>query len=547
MVEISQEARDIMRTNSMSYGGKRGGRNAVPVDMQSAQVTPPSGFFGRMRQTLDIWMGPGQPLPIAAPDGTPPRAWDYPLFYNYSVQPDAAKAREAGVTMYQLKMLAQQTHVALAKEKAKNKQRKKSWIFGLEKQPNERPHEAMKRATKDPRIKIVSDFFRLPDGENELPEWLGMNLENILTVGVTSIVPWRTKGGAPYRLEVYDPATIVPKIDSGGRRPIGIDPATGEKAVAFQQYIKGVPYQNFSDDDMLWYGPNPEPGKTYPVGPTEKLLVYTNTALRKDLQRLLQYTDGNIPTGFIPMPAGWTPKQIEDWYKNFNLFVVSIPENYAKMVPIPFAGAGARPIFPQLEAMKDSWDEPWTRIAFSYFDVPVSTLVKEMTKANASGNRSQADEEGEQYYEKVCGRLINRCIVKFFGWTDIIARTQAEIETSLDTQSQIDDRRVQRGLDQPNELRERDGLEPLQALLGKEGYYDGQGNFVTFDTALAVDAGAGASAEDSEVTGEAAETPEDEAQESAVEAVEAGKVAKASKKNSQRSASRTSTPNAHGY
>lgn len=536
MVEISQEARDIMRANAMSYGGKRGGRNAVPVDMQAAQMMAiqNTGFFSRVRQTLDIWMGPGRPLPIAAPPGTPDRAWDYPLFFNYSVQPDAAKGREAGVTMYQLKMLAQQTHVSLAKEKAKNKQRKKDWIFGVEKQPGERPHEAQKRGMEDPRLKAISEFFRLPDGENELPEWLGLNLESIFTLGVTSIVPWRTVGGDVYRLEVYDPATIVPKLDSGGRRPIGIDPETGQKAVAFQQYIKGVPFKNFTDDDMLWYGPNPETGKVYPVGATEKLLLYINIALRKDAQRLARYTDGNIPAGFMPMPINWTPKQIRDWYDDFNLFVVNLPENYAKMVPIPYAGAGARPIFPQLDALKDEWEEPFARLAFSFFDVPVSTLVKEMTRANAQGNRNQADEEGEQYYEKVCARIIRRCIAKFWGWTDITVRTSADIETDLEKQSEIDSARVKLGLSQPNEIRERDGLDPIAALVGKEVYIDGQGNYVEFNSAL--NAADEVASPIGELVDEGADATDD-----------TQKVAKAKKKLPSRSANHISTRSAHPY
>lgn len=535
MVEISDQARAIMRENAQA-GGRRG-QNAIPVDMR----TQSQGFMSRVRETLNVWMGPGRALTPVAPEGTPARSWDYPIFYNYSIQPDQAKAIDSGVSMYQLKMLSNQTHVALARGKARRKQQKKRWSFGLVKQPGERAHETLKRAANDPRIKVISDFFQMPDGENELPEWLGLNLENIFTLGVTSIVPWRTKSGEPFRLEVYDPATIVPKIDASGRRPMGIDPETGKPAVAFQQYIKGVPSFDFSDENMLWYGPNPVAGKVFPVGPTEALMLYINIAYRRDAQRIAHFTDGNIAAGFLPMPAGWTPQQIEQWYKQFNIFLVNLPQNLAKLVPVPYAGAGGAPVFPQLDALKDGWEETWLRLVFAFFDVPVSTLVKEMTKANASGNQHQADEEGEQYYEDVCRRLITRCIAKWWGWTDITCRTEAEVETDLSKQAEIDVSRVSKGLDQVNEIRDRDGKDPIRALIGVEGYFNSSGDFTPFDVALSnpdVE-------EDDREDADPDATPVDVT----VETDDGTKkVAKASKKNStSHSASRTYTRSAQEY
>src|SRR5258708_1005231 len=230
--DTSAESRSIMRQITR-VGGRRGGgngQNAIPVENLMAQSPQRPGLIRRVLgalNPLDVWMGPGQPLPVSAPPDTPDRVFDYDLFYNYSYQPDAAKGRESGVTMIQLKMLAKQTHVALAKNRAKNKQKKKKWQFGLERLPGEKISEAQKRSMHDKRVKEVSDFFRMPDGQNELPEWLGLNLENILTCGVTSIVPWRKVNGQPFRLEVYDPATIVPKLDAGGRTPMGFEPETG--------------------------------------------------------------------------------------------------------------------------------------------------------------------------------------------------------------------------------------------------------------------------------------------------------------------------------
>jgi hypothetical protein len=484
MAEITDEARAIMRENASI--SRRGGPSRTPIDMQAADQQPRGGMLSRVGQVIrDVWMGPGQTIHPTAPPDTPNRSWDYPLLWNYSAQPDAAKARESGVSMLQLRMLSAQTHIALAQTRVENQQKKKEWTFAVSPKPGETAHSAHRRGQDDPRITEVAQLFRKPDGENGLAEWLGMSLHNILTLGVTSIVPWWKNSGQPFRLEVYDPVTIKPVLDEGGRRPIGIDPATGLPRPAFQQYIKGVVFKDFDDANMLWYGPNPVAGRAYPVGPTEKLLLYINIALRKDIQRLSTYTDGNIPAGLIPLPTAWTPGQIEDWYNKFNLFVVNLPENMSKMVPIPYAGAGAQPIFPALEAVKDGWEDSWQRVVNGFFGLSTSAVLKEQTFATAQSQRQQATEEGEQYWESVTRRILNECIEKYCGYSDIVAKTQAEAEMDLARQAEIDSKRVSIGLDQPNELRDRDGKEPFPELMGVNVYRNTAGEYVSFAAALA--------------------------------------------------------------
>jgi hypothetical protein len=483
MAEITDEARAIMRENASI--SRRGGPSRTPIDMQAADQQPRGGMLSRVGQVIrDVWMGPGRTIHPTAPPDTPNRSWDYPLLWNYSAQPDAAKARESGVSMLQLRMLSAQTHIALAQTRVENQQKKKEWTFAVSPMPGETAHSAHRRGQDDPRIAEVAQLFRKPDGENGLAEWLGMSLHNILTLGVTSIVPWWKNSGQPFRLEVYDPVTIKPVLDEGGRRPMGVDPATGLPRSAFQQYIKGVVFKDFDDANMLWYGPNPVAGRAYPVGPTEKLLLYINIALRKDIQRLSTYTDGNIPAGLLPLPTSWTPDQISDWYNKFNLFIVNLPENMAKLVPIPYAGAGAQPIFPALDAVKDGWEDGWQRIVNGFFGLPTGAVLKEQTHATAQSQRDQATEEGEQYWESVSRRILNECIEKYCGYSDIIAQTQAEAEMDLARQADIDTKRVSIGLDQVNELRNRDGKEPYPELIGVNAYRNTAGEYVSFAAAL---------------------------------------------------------------
>jgi hypothetical protein len=404
----------------------------------------------------DTWMGPGQPPASSVPEGTPSRGWDYPAYWNVFNDPRGAKARESGgIGFAELREMAKQTHVRAAITTVIDKQKKKEWAFTVRPLPGERPGDAEKRATTDPRIAEIVNFFEQPDGEQE-----------ILEIDAGVVYNWPAANGRPFALEVWDGGTIMRLIDESGRTP-------RFPQEAYQQWLMGVPGDKFTTQQLMYSMRQPRAGKVMGCSPVQDLLLFINIAMRKDMTRLAAYTDGNMPAGLLPMPGDWKSKEMQDWFSGFNAFMQGNLQNFVKLVPIP-GGTGA-PVFPQLDLLKqDVWEESWIRLVCFMFHIPVSSLVKELTRANGEANRDQADEEGEQVYTDFIRRRLNWIIRNWFGYTDIVARPKAEIDVDAKEQAEIDDLKVKNGTMQVDEIRERDGMTPFNlppGVVGADGSY----------------------------------------------------------------------------
>jgi hypothetical protein len=428
-----------------------------PRSIASAIRKPLDAFMNLFRASSpdgDVWMGPGNPTPSSIPEGTPPRIWDYPTFWNTLKAPAGAKASETdGLSFGDLRALAKQTHVRAAINTVIDKQKKKEWAFTVKPIPGESPAKTQQRAETDTRVAEISAFFESPDGETDFAEWLGMFLEDVLGIDAGVVHCWRKINGKPYSLEVFDGSTIMPLLDESGRRPRFPE-------AAYQQWIKGVPGDLFTTQELMYSIRNPRSGRAFGSSPVQDLLLYINVQLRKDLTRLAHYTDGNIPAGLLPMPPTWNPQQIEAWYAAFNAFLTGLPQNLVKLLPIP--GGSGTPVFPQLEVMKDAeQDDLWIRLVCFFFGIPVSSLVKEVTKANGESNRNQADEEGEQVITDFVRRRLNWIVKNWFGYDDIVARPKSELDVDAKRQADIDDVKLKNGSEQLDEIRKRDGKEPF--------------------------------------------------------------------------------------
>ena len=421
------------------------------------------------------WMGPGEPQRSIVPEGTEPRAWQYPALWNTYTDPGSAKTRESGgISFGDLRALANQVHVRAAIETVKNAQCKKEWIFTVKPTPGERSTDATLRAAQEPRVLEVTEFFECPDGEHDMAEWLRLLLENMLVIDAATLYNVQTNAGKPYELEVFDGTTIFPLLAEDGRTPRPPEPA-------YQQWLYGMPGEKFTRDEMMYSPRNPMPGRALGFAPVEQLCLHINIALRKDLQRLMSYTDGNVPAGLLPMPEQWTPRDIETWWTSFTLFVKGLPENLVKLIPIP--GGTGTPVFPSLETNKDQWEESWIRLVCFAFDISVSSLVREMNRATAETARDSVEQDGAAAYTDWIRRRLNWIIRNWFGYADIVAKPKQEMDVEAETQARIDDLKLAKGTIQVNEVRERDGLMPLKELDGRNGYF-GPTGWTPFDSAI---------------------------------------------------------------
>lgn len=421
------------------------------------------------------WNGPSTAPASVIPQEQPVRGWAYPVFWNASGDARSSKARETfGVSFPEFAELSKQVHVRAAIETVKNTQCKRQWVFQLLPKPGELATAAAMRGATDPRLAQVAEFFESPDGEHDLAEWLRMILEDLLVHDAATLYNPTAARGSVVEVEVFAGSTIKPLLAPDGRAP--------RKGEAYQQWLYGSPGDKFTAEEMIYSPRNPTPGKAYGCSPVEQLLLYINIALRKDLQRLATYTDGNIPAGLLPMPEKWTGDEITRWWTSFNTMVKGLPSELVKLLPIP--GGVGDPIFPALDANKDLWEESWIRLVCFAFDIPVQSLVKEMTRATAESAKDTANQDGQAAYTDWIRRLLNRVIRKWFGWRDIVAIPKRESDIDPKTQAEIDDLELARGTLQINEKREREGRPPIKELDGKVGFF-GLHGFMLFDSVIA--------------------------------------------------------------
>ncbi|NTU52257.1 MAG: AAA family ATPase [Chlorobiaceae bacterium] len=122
-----------------------------------------------------------------------------------------------------------------------------------------------KDAERDSRCDEIEAFLAMPDGELSWQEWLRVLLEDLFVIDAPCIYPRKTKGGKLYALELIDGATVVRKIDQGGRTPMPPD-------IAYQQVLKGVPGPTYTREELMYRPRNRRSHRVYGFSPVEQIL-----------------------------------------------------------------------------------------------------------------------------------------------------------------------------------------------------------------------------------------------------------------------------------
>lgn len=436
----------------------RGGQRGTPI---ADLIQNPVTIYDANGQA---WMPAGSPLPVMVPN-VETRITDFPTFWNRQT-PSTGKARDAGgVTFAQLRALAKQTHVRVVIETVKDRQSKVEWSYTLKPLPGETSRETQERAKDDPRIDSVEDFWLAPDREHDWTDWQRDLLEQLLVCDNLSLlrrdyefaearaVFFGEDRTEPWGVEIINGDTIFPLIDDTGRRPV-------PPGYAYEQWIKGLKTGQFTSDELMYCPRNISVDRLYSNGsPVEQLLFYINMIMRRDVTKLDFYTKGNMPAGFMPLPPDWTPQQVQQFTDWLNIALAGDQENRAKIWPVP--GGTGKIDYAQKEILQDQFDDAWLRLVCFCFSIPVSSLVKEQTRATADTSKQQAQEEGEAVITKWIGQLKTKIIRKWFGWGDIIAVPKQQLELDAQKRNSIDDMQLKNGTLQIDEVREREGRDPF--------------------------------------------------------------------------------------
>lgn len=382
------------------------------------------------------WMSPGKPIEPVAPDTAKGREFDFPVGFNTTTTPRSYER----VSFSQMRALADGYDLLrLVIETRKDQLEKLNW-------------KVVKRdgSDTDERVNEVTTFLTFPDRENTFHTWARMLVEDMLVIDAPTIYPRFTRGGKLYSLDLIDGATIKRVLDGEGRTPIAPDPA-------YQQIIKGVPAANYSTDELIYYPRNKRTHKVYGFSPVEQIIMTVNIALRRQLNQLQYYTEGNTPNLVFGVPQEWTPEQIkffQGWWDQLNS---GETKHKAKFVP-----GGVAPHDTKAQALKDEFDEWLARVVCFAFSIPATAFIKQTNRSVAEQLNETAQQEGLLPIMNWLRSLMNLIVWKFFGYQDLEFVWDEEFSIDPEAQARIDDIKIRNASRTLNEVRKEDGKEPIE-------------------------------------------------------------------------------------
>ncbi len=426
----------------------RGGGVSTPIE---------PGIVSRVAQGIkymitgagpDAWFGPSQPMQPAAQE-IKGRVLDYPTGYNLSI----TKRPYEGVTHDQMRALAENYDILrLCIETRKDQIERMEWKF------KQRDDGTGKRIYKpssqaQEQIKKAVAFLEYPDGENDFGRWLRIILEDMFVIDAATIYPRKTKGGQPYSFDVIDGATIVRRINADGRTP---DPPD----VAYQQILKGIPAVDFSRDELIYFPRNLRSWKFYGYSHVEQIVRYVNIGIRRMIHQLQYYTEGNVPEALVGVPESWTVEQIAEFQQYWDDLMEgnTAQRRHAKFVP----GEISKNIHETKASMlTDEADEWLARIVCYCFSLSPQPFVKIMNRATAENAQQMAQQEGLEPLLKWVKRLMDYLVWKYLDLKLIEFEWAAQQEPAPLEQAQIDEIYTRSKIKRVNEIRDRNGDEPL--------------------------------------------------------------------------------------
>ena len=413
-------------------------------------------------QGKEPFLSPGTPLDPRMPEGEPPRRFQIPPGYNIQISPRSTEA----ISFAQLRAVSDYTIIRVIIEHVKESLKSHEWdIVPAEDQD--------KAESYTPDIKMLREFFEMPDRLHAWDEWLGMLLEEVLTIDALSVFKRRTRGGDLYGLDIIDGATVKVLSDSYGFEPTGVVPA-------YQQFIFGVPYVNMTRDDLYYLPRTRRANKYYGFGPVEQMIVTVNQGLRRELYSLAQLSDGNIPPGVGELPEEWKLEDIKAYQEYWDAVLSGDPQNRSRIRFVP-RGFNYTKLHDGTDGdgmgIFSPFDEWLARILCFGVGISPMPFIKLTNRAVAQEMGDTESEGGVGALKLFIERFMNR-VIKYdfkidhlvFNWvTDRSRMQQKRVDRNV--------KYVNSGIFQIDEVRAEEGKDPI----GMPAGYPTPTGYVTFD------------------------------------------------------------------
>ena len=428
----------------MREGAKERGLSQFDFQAQSQRTPPPKNFLARLTGSVkgfvQGWMDPGKPLNPVAPEGQPPRQYDYPLAYNVNIAPRPGEIHG----FEELMALSNYSLVRFVLENRKDQVAKLAYKV----QPKDKN---VKGPTDDPGIKKIEELFSHMDGEHDFPTMVRSILEQVLVLDALTMEPVMDPSGTVQYFQGIHGATIALKMDERGRTP-------KPPNVAYQQVIKGIPYADFTTDNLIYKPWNVRFSHVYGFSKVEQLLMIINIGLRRELRQLYEFTSGSLPTALMSTPESWTPAQIKEYNSYWD---TTYGGNLQKRSNLVFVPHGSGPVIEKEPVLKNEFDEWLIRVICFVFGMQPMAFVREMNRATSETAKEAAIKEGVEPLMIFLKTLFDLMIQKFlmrpdleFVWTD---ESQVDPKVEMDVRTGY----VKVGVVSVDEVRRDMGLEPI--------------------------------------------------------------------------------------
>jgi len=413
------------------------------------------GFLTRAKNAVsllmgkDSWFPAGQPLQgVAPPDAVAGRQFDFSPNVNAIVQPRGEDFGSRSIRFPQLRFLADSVEVLrLVIETRKDQICGMEWDFRVIGQKGQ-------ASRNDPRVQWCRKFFRRPDGAHDFQTWLRMIQEDLNVLDAVAIRCQRNDQGDILAFEQVDGATIKPLMTDMGRIPAA-------PYEAFLHVLHGISAISYSVDDLIYKPRNLRINSLYGYGPVEQIQVYANITIRRQMQQLGYFTDGNLPEGMVPVSG--TAEQVEKFQRIWDAGEIEgqkigrvrfVPADTASKF-IPFKDA----------VLADAFDEWMARIICYTFAVEPTPFIKAVNRATAETARDQSSKEGVSVQLKWVKSLLDEMVQEYLGFEEIetfVAPIDETDPIDLGAHCQI---LVESGIMRVDEAREKLGLEGDAPLL----------------------------------------------------------------------------------
>jgi len=389
------------------------------------------------------FMPPGEPLAPYERDMANTRKWDYPSSYNIQFMP------RAGLTGFDvLQAMAAWDPVRYCIEAKKNKIRGREWAIV----PIEAERDKIDKYQD--KMEALTKYWMKPNGRDSFAIWIAAFLEDSYLYDAATIARWPTRDGKGVAAhEVLSGRTIKPLIDVTGRPPAPPYPA-------FQQIIKGVVYEGFTQDQILYCVRNPSNDSPYGMSEVEWLLLNINIALRRDIYDLNYFTQGNVPAGFATLPKEWSMTQIMEFTDKFNASIVGDPNLRNRLHFMPDGFKLERMIERDMSIKVTKISEFIVRRCCAIFHTSPTPYVSQMNRSTAETADTAEDEATEPLWNFIEDIITNE-IQTVQGMPQLRFIFTEERTTDEKAQAEKDVMLVKSGIISIDEARMNAGKKPI--------------------------------------------------------------------------------------